>query len=98
MEDHEGQGADILFKGLTRPAMKWGMPTYFFYAGLIAEALSYIIFRNYWLLILLPGVLWLVGLELGKRDASFPIRIYKRVTLTRPIKNTKYWGVNTYRH
>ena len=88
---------DILYKGMTRHAMKFGMPYKYFVLAMVFYVLVISRTKSLIVIVLLPPILWLIGLELGRRDPRLIDIWIAKLQLPRLGQLYKrYWKARTY--
>ena len=88
---------DILYKGMTRSAMKWGMPYKYILFAMVIYVIAITKLESMVLAFVLPPVLWLIGLELGRRDPRLIEILIARARLPGITKRVKkFWKTRTY--
>lgn len=95
--DDDGIKVDPLAVGLTRPAMRWGVPYPALMLNLIASVEALVWTRNLlWVLICIPihGICYLVCL---KDPRSFELRVLWLRTKANTLVATRgYWSASSY--
>lgn len=89
---------DPLFKGLTRPALIFGMPFTVAVPGVALSLMLFIKSHSFELAAVSLGIVWLVGRYMGSKDHHL-MAITDIVARRLPSMkyNLKYWGSRTYR-
>jgi type IV secretion system protein VirB3 len=95
MEDKESITIDFLFKGLTRPPMKWGVTFEFlFFNGFITD-LCFLASRSLgMLLICIP--IHIIGVMVCIKEPRAFEPFYKWLLTAGRVKNRLFWKSSTY--
>lgn len=77
--------------------MKWGMPYKYLLFAVVLYVVAVTQLESFLLAFILPPVLWLIGLELGRRDPRLLDILIARMRLPRMSKRLlDYWKTRTY--
>ena len=87
---------DILFLGLTRPAMVFGVTYSFLVVNVLSTGLMFIWSGNLWM-ILVGAPIHVVGYVACLRDPRRFDLWYVWLRYTLPAQNRFFWGANSYR-
>lgn len=92
----DGLDRDILFVGLTRPQMLFGVTYGFAIGNAIVTTELFLIFKSAWVLVA-ALVIHLVGWVACMRDANFFNLWLVKVQRCPRVPNYRFWRCNSYR-
>ena len=85
----------IVFKGLMRPAMQFGVPVVFLTLELMITTFGFIATQNFWLF-LYVGIIHLAGCLISLRDPFLFQILYAAYITTPMIQNKRFWRCQSY--
>ena len=95
MDESESITIDLLFKGLTRPSMKWGVTFEFLFINGFITDLCFLISRNIFLLFIFIPI-HLIGVMICMKEPRAFEPFFKWLITAGRVRNRIFWKASTY--